>query len=89
MTALGIARFDLNTTALRGFCFLRVIPIDCTKFCCILEPSTTGENMKHKPMATYNRKGYDKGDLLVIVVCFALFIAIAVMHFAGWLPGDV
>jgi hypothetical protein len=50
---------------------------------------TKGENMKHKPMATYNRKGYDKGDILVIVVCFALFIAIAVMEFAGWLPGGV
>jgi hypothetical protein len=45
--------------------------------------------MKHKPMATYNRKGYDNGDILVIVVCFTLFIAIAVMEFAGWLPGDV
>ena len=45
--------------------------------------------MKHKPMATYNRKGYDKGDLLVIGVCFTIFAALAVMHFAGWLPGDV
>jgi len=45
--------------------------------------------MKHKPMATYNSKGYDKGDILVIVVCFALFIAIAVMEFSGWLPGGV
>ena len=43
--------------------------------------------MKHNPMATYNRKGYDKEDLMVIVVCFALFIALAVMGFAGWLPG--
>jgi hypothetical protein len=43
--------------------------------------------MKHKPMATYNRKGYDKGDLLVIAVCFALFAVIAVMEFSGWLPG--
>jgi hypothetical protein len=45
--------------------------------------------MKHKTMATYNRKGYDKGDLFVIGVCLAIFVAIAVMHFAGWLPGDV
>jgi len=45
--------------------------------------------MKHKPMATYNRKGYDKGDILVIGVCFTLFIAIAVMEFSGWLPGGV
>ena len=42
-----------------------------------------------KPMATYNRKGYTKIDLIVIGFCFAIFVAIAVMHFAGWLPGDV
>jgi len=45
--------------------------------------------MKHKTMATYNRKGYDKGDILVIVACFALFAVIAVMEFSGWLPGGV
>jgi hypothetical protein len=44
--------------------------------------------MKHKTMATYNRKGYDKGDLLVIVVCFTIFVAIGFMAFFGWLPGE-
>jgi hypothetical protein len=39
--------------------------------------------MEHKPMDN----SYDKEDLMVIVVCFALFIALAVMGFAGWLPG--
>jgi len=45
--------------------------------------------MKHKPMAVYNRKPYDKGDLFMIVVCFFYFIAFAVMEFSGWLPGGV
>jgi hypothetical protein len=49
---------------------------------------TTGENMKHKTMATYNSDDR-KADLMVIVVCVGISIAIAVMAYFGWLPGGV
>jgi hypothetical protein len=88
LTTLTDARFDINTTALRGCFFIRVIPIAHTKFCCIVEASTTGENMKHKTMATYNSDDR-KADLMVIVVCVLASIAIAVMAYFGWLPGGV
>jgi hypothetical protein len=48
----------------------------------------TGENMKHKTMATYNSDDR-KADLMVIVVCLTIFAAIAVMAYFGWLPGGV
>jgi hypothetical protein len=43
--------------------------------------------MKHKPMATYNSDDR-KADLMVIVVCLAIFAAIGVMAYFGWLPGE-
>jgi hypothetical protein len=44
--------------------------------------------MKHKTMATYNSDDH-KADLMVIVVCVGISIAIAVMAYFGWLPGGV